>query len=132
MSVAWPSGLRRWFKAPVSSEAWVRIPPLPAYFCWEILQQCTFSLQVLPSADHQSQEICVKLQEHGFEHMWLMQKVIFPGTYSLTYIVVLCGRRGLCGISCYGGCIINVDPFLVLYVFYLYIQAFINYHIEHI
>ena len=25
----WPSGLRRWFKAPVSSEAWVRIPPLP-------------------------------------------------------------------------------------------------------
>ncbi len=31
-SVAWPSGLRRWFKAPVSSEAWVRIPPLPQKF----------------------------------------------------------------------------------------------------
>ena len=30
--VAWPSGLRRWFKAPVSSGAWVRIPPLPAGF----------------------------------------------------------------------------------------------------
>ena len=30
--VAWPSGLRRWFKAPVSSEAWVRIPPLPKFF----------------------------------------------------------------------------------------------------
>ena len=30
--VAWPSGLRRWFKAPVSSEAWVRIPPLPNNF----------------------------------------------------------------------------------------------------
>ena len=30
--VAWPSGLRRWFKAPVSSEAWVRIPPLPIAF----------------------------------------------------------------------------------------------------
>lgn len=29
MKVAWPSGLGRWFKAPVSSEAWVRIPPLP-------------------------------------------------------------------------------------------------------
>ena len=29
-TVAWPSGLRRWFKAPVSSEAWVRIPPLPS------------------------------------------------------------------------------------------------------
>ena len=28
--VAWPSGPRRWFKAPVSSGAWVRIPPLPA------------------------------------------------------------------------------------------------------
>ena len=28
-TVAWLSGLRRWFKAPVSSEAWVRIPPLP-------------------------------------------------------------------------------------------------------
>ena len=27
--VAWPSGLRRWIKAPVSPEAWVRIPPLP-------------------------------------------------------------------------------------------------------
>ncbi|KAK9965225.1 hypothetical protein ABG768_004325 [Culter alburnus] len=27
--VAWPSGLRRWIKAPVSSGAWVRIPPLP-------------------------------------------------------------------------------------------------------
>lgn len=30
--VTWPSGLRRWFKAPVSSEAWVRIPPLPNFF----------------------------------------------------------------------------------------------------
>ena len=39
-SVAWPSGLRRWFKAPVSAEAWVRIPPLPrlrfAALCPEI------------------------------------------------------------------------------------------------
>ena len=32
--VAWPSGLRRWFKAPVSSEAWVRIPPLPNFFIY--------------------------------------------------------------------------------------------------
>ena len=31
IEVAWPSGLRRWFKAPVSSEAWVRIPPLPGF-----------------------------------------------------------------------------------------------------
>ena len=29
--VAWPSGLRRWFKAPVSLEAWVRIPPLLSF-----------------------------------------------------------------------------------------------------
>ena len=27
--VVWPSGLRRWIKAPVSQEAWVQIPPLP-------------------------------------------------------------------------------------------------------
>ena len=27
--VVWPSGLRRWFKEPVISMAWVRIPPLP-------------------------------------------------------------------------------------------------------
>ena len=27
--VAWPSGPRRWIKAPVSSGAWVRVPPLP-------------------------------------------------------------------------------------------------------
>ena len=26
--IAWPSGLRRWFKAPVFSKARVRIPPL--------------------------------------------------------------------------------------------------------
>ena len=25
-------GLRRWFKAPVSAGAWVRIPPLPSTF----------------------------------------------------------------------------------------------------
>ena len=34
--VAWPSGLRRWFKAPVSSEARVRIPPLPEIFAREL------------------------------------------------------------------------------------------------
>lgn len=28
--VVWPSGLRRWTKAPVSMEAWVQIPPLPS------------------------------------------------------------------------------------------------------
>ena len=31
LKVAWPSGLRRWFKALVSLEAWVRIPPLPTF-----------------------------------------------------------------------------------------------------
>ena len=30
--VVWPSGLRRWFKAPVTSVAWVRIPPLSNMF----------------------------------------------------------------------------------------------------
>lgn len=37
------SGLRRWFKAPVSSEAWVRIPPLPIVF--QILT-FTFDLKI--------------------------------------------------------------------------------------
>ena len=40
--VAWPSGLRRWFKAPVISMAWVRIPPLPVFFFIVLLQDtCT-------------------------------------------------------------------------------------------
>ena len=34
--VLWPSGLRRWFQAPVISMAWVRIPPLP--FMREVLK----------------------------------------------------------------------------------------------
>ena len=30
----WPSGLRRWIKAPVSSGAWVRVPPKSSFsFC---------------------------------------------------------------------------------------------------
>ena len=43
--VAWPSGLRRWFKAPVSSGAWVRIPPLPAgfFFCLRFSQNYTMT-----------------------------------------------------------------------------------------
>ncbi|GBM26142.1 hypothetical protein AVEN_87292-1 [Araneus ventricosus] len=46
-AVAWPSGLRRWFKAPVSSEAWVRIPPLPeSSFCFDFISDscCIFIL----------------------------------------------------------------------------------------
>ncbi len=35
--VAWPSGLRRWIKAPVSSGAWVRIPLLPGETFWKTL-----------------------------------------------------------------------------------------------
>ena len=35
-AVAWPSGLRRWFKAPVSSGARVRISPLPTTFVFSI------------------------------------------------------------------------------------------------
>ena len=30
--VVWPSGPRRWIKAPVSSGAWVQIPPLPGFY----------------------------------------------------------------------------------------------------
>ncbi len=35
--VAWPSGLRRWIKAPVSSGEWVRIPLLPSQPSWKTL-----------------------------------------------------------------------------------------------
>ena len=31
VTVAWPSGLRRWIKVTVSSEAWVRIPLLSLF-----------------------------------------------------------------------------------------------------
>ncbi len=43
LKVVWPSGLRRWIKAPVSKEAWVQIPPLPFdngvvhYGMWELI-----------------------------------------------------------------------------------------------
>ena len=40
--VAWPSGLRRWFKAPVISMAWVRIPPLPLFFLHNLPFLSTF------------------------------------------------------------------------------------------
>ena len=42
--VAWPSGLRRWFKAPVISMAWVRIPPLPNLFLANTVVHDRFSL----------------------------------------------------------------------------------------
>ena len=46
--VAWPSGLRRWFKAPVSSEAWVRIPPLPSfYFDSSLKFMCIYSCNII-------------------------------------------------------------------------------------
>ena len=42
--VAWPSGLRRWFKAPVSSGAWVRIPPLPTLlYTIQVSSSCILS-----------------------------------------------------------------------------------------
>ena len=31
VTVGWSRGLRRWFQAPVSWEAWVRISPLPHF-----------------------------------------------------------------------------------------------------
>ena len=46
VKVAWPSGLRRWFKAPVSSEAWVRIPPLPTHIFESPLMSFLLSLRI--------------------------------------------------------------------------------------
>ena len=45
-TVAWPSGLRRWFKAPVSSEAWVRIPPLPRASFYKVNDSPILSSQI--------------------------------------------------------------------------------------
>ena len=51
--VAWPSGLRRWIKAPVSSGAWVRIPPLPRilFSCTVPHKEATTSLKSFPHTD---------------------------------------------------------------------------------
>ncbi len=60
--VAWPSGLRRWFKAPVISMAWVRIPPLPkhANFLWKLGKEiCLFFHQFSLKYDNQS--LCLKI-----------------------------------------------------------------------
>ena len=43
--IAWPSGLRRWFKAPVTSVAWVRIPPLSMFLPLH-QRHCRFFLQL--------------------------------------------------------------------------------------
>ena len=45
-TVAWPSGLRRWSKAPVSSEAWVRLPPLPCFSFYKINDSPILSSQI--------------------------------------------------------------------------------------
>ena len=45
-TVAWPSGLRRWFKAPVSSEAWDRIPPLPRVSFYKVNDSPILSSQI--------------------------------------------------------------------------------------
>ena len=39
----WPSGLRRWFKAPVTLVAWVRIPLLSFFLVFDIL---AFALEI--------------------------------------------------------------------------------------
>ena len=61
VQVVWPSGLRRWIKAPVSQEAWVQIPQLPFYsinhlimwWCY-IMQTCTELYRNLTPRSHPS------------------------------------------------------------------------------
>ena len=45
--VGWPSGLRRWFKAPVISMAWVRIPPPSIYYTYIYLKKEKYILLVV-------------------------------------------------------------------------------------
>ena len=47
ISVGWPSGLRRQFKALVSSEAWVRIPLQSLFFSPSLIR---FRAKTNPSA----------------------------------------------------------------------------------
>ena len=63
--VAWPSGLRRWFKAPAISMAWLRIPPLHNLFLPE---------QRLRSSARRNQQLCLladtrPLREHH-QFLW--------------------------------------------------------------
>ena len=58
--VVWPSGLRRWIKAPVSQEAWVQIPPLPQIY---IYKPCfhtshTLTVQCMLSV-HELYPVCI-------------------------------------------------------------------------
>ena len=59
--VAWPSGLRRWFKAPVTSVARVRIPPLPNIFFLQ--NDFTFSLKLSHFSSLQIKKIIVSIKK---------------------------------------------------------------------
>ena len=62
--VAWPSGLRRWFKAPVSSEAWVRIPPLPIFLKYGNQRMPTVQVAHLDSQRHYNIYYSLKIELH--------------------------------------------------------------------
>ncbi|CAM4707831.1 unnamed protein product [Leuciscus chuanchicus] len=66
--VAWPSGLRRWIKAPVSSGAWVRIPPLPRqpfrrHLCRLCLSEKAGEVTLLAPGLFQTQPLLLSLAE---------------------------------------------------------------------
>ena len=68
--VGWPSGLRRWFKAPVTSVAWVRIPPLPL-FCF------FFLLRRFDACDAPSVAVmCFKLSLKHNPYLWTSFKAL--------------------------------------------------------
>ncbi|CAM4707927.1 unnamed protein product [Leuciscus chuanchicus] len=66
--VAWPSGLRRWIKAPVSSGAWFRIPPLPRqpfrrHLCRLCLSEKAGEVTLLAPGLFQTQLLLLSLAE---------------------------------------------------------------------
>ncbi|CAM4707863.1 unnamed protein product [Leuciscus chuanchicus] len=66
--VAWPSGLSRWIKAPVSSGAWVRIPPLPRqpfrrHLCRLCLSEKAGEVTLLAPGLFQTQPLLLSLAE---------------------------------------------------------------------
>lgn len=86
--VAWPSGLRRWSKVPVSSGAWVRIPPLPVLFFFFSSRKQLFLFTLLNQwlafyFSYQSFTMFAGWQEHAFrsilrnpESLWRVPMVL--------------------------------------------------------
>ena len=103
--VAWPSGLRRWIKAPVSSGAWVRIPPLPSFrffifiFCKTKMRQQGRFLTFMISLRFLTQEAVDCHLSTGMFHLLfclLSRREVQP---PFRTVLEYAGHKGCCGFS---------------------------------